>query len=199
MKKLLEELSKIEHGFKHIQEAGDKLLKDQKLNHLDVATQLLKHESYQARMLATYLFGKLAVSDTHALTILKTTVAKDDNWRVQEMLAKAIDHYCKTKGYEKCLPEVKKWLSDKNPNIVRAVIEGFRIWTSKSYFKEHPERAIEWIARHKQHESEYVRKSVGNALRDIKRRNEKLILAEIENWDLNDKKIKFVHKLVTNK
>lgn len=43
MKKLIKELSQIEHGFKHINEAGDKLLKDKKQDYLKVADKLTKN------------------------------------------------------------------------------------------------------------------------------------------------------------
>lgn len=49
-------------------------------------------------MLATYILGQLSPENTQALTLLKTEVGKDKNWRVQEMLAKAFDYYCKTKA-----------------------------------------------------------------------------------------------------
>ena len=32
---------------------------------------------------------------------MRDEVSKDDNWRVQEVLAKAFDEFCKNTGYEK--------------------------------------------------------------------------------------------------
>lgn len=58
-------------------------------------------------------------------------------------------------------------MSDKKANVRRAVIEGLRIWTGRPYFKENPEIAIQLISEQKSDDSEYLRKSVGNALRDI--------------------------------
>ena len=94
---------------------------------------------------------------------------------MQETLAKAFDGYCKDSGYEKSLLVIEDWLSDENPNVRRAVTEGLRIWTGRDYFREHPEVAIKLLSRLKADESEYVRKSVGNALRDISRKNKDLI------------------------
>jgi 3-methyladenine DNA glycosylase AlkD len=196
MKQLINELEKTEHGFKHIIEAGDKLLRDRSLDHLDVASELLTNESYQARMLATYLLGQLTPENKAALHLLKTHVSHDDNWRVQEMLAKAFDHYCKSKGYENCLSVIKEWLDNKNANLTRSVIEGLRIWTNRSYFKENPEVAITLISKHKADESEYVRKSVGNALRDISKKNKDLVKKETEKWDVTNSKIAFTYRLV---
>ena len=194
---VLTRLSKTEHGFKHILDAGDELLENKALDPpFETACGLIGDESYQGRMLGTYLLGAIASENKSALETLKTKVSKDENWRVQEMLAKAFDQYARTIGYEKALPVIKDWLKDKNPNVVRAVIEGLRIWTSRPYFKQNPEVAIELISKHKADESEYVRKSVGNALRDISRKHADLIADEVSAWDLSDKKITFTHKLV---
>lgn len=199
MKKLIDDLKKIEHGFKHIVEAGNDLLKDKKANHLDMAIELLNDESYQARMLATHILGQLSTNNEDILKILETKIANDENWRVQEMLAKAFDHYCKTLGYEKSLLTIEKWLTSKNANVKRAVIEGLRIWTSRPYFKENPPAAINLISQHKADNSEYLRRSVGNALRDISKKYSDLIQNEISTWDLTNQEIRFTYKLITHK
>lgn len=196
---IIKQLELTEHGFKHIIEAGDQLLKNNSLDHLAIVSQLLKHQSYQARMLATYLLGELSHQYPKALDLLKTKVAHDGNWRVQEMLAKAIDSYCKAIGYQNSLPELERWLDSDIANLNRAVIEGLRIWTGRPYFKEHPQVAIGMISRHRDNDSEYVRRSVGNALRDIAKKHKDLVMAEAENWDMDDVRVKFVYKLITAK
>lgn len=193
---LIASIKKVEHGFKHILEAGDQLLKDTSHDPLETAIKLTTGESYQERMLGTWLLGLLSPENNRALTQLKTKVVKDDNWRVQEMLAKAIDHYCSSIGYEKALPEIRRWLNDPHPNLNRAVVEGLRIWTSRPYFKEHPEVAIKMISQLKSEESEYLRKSVGNALRDISKKHRALVEEEVSTWDLEQPRIAFVHRLV---
>ena len=85
-----------------------------------------------------------------------------------------------------------------NPNTRRAVMEGLRIWTSRPYFKENPKEAIRRIANLKEDKSEYVRKSVGNALRDISRKFPELIKDELNTWKLENKEINQVYML-TNK
>jgi len=199
MKKLIDDIRKIEHGFKHIVEAGDIILADKTQKHFDLAAKFLTDNTYQVRMLATYLLGQLSTDNTKSLKLLETKVADDKDWRVQEMLAKAFDHYCKTIGYEKTLPTIKKWLTDKNPNVKRAVIEGLRIWTSRPYFKDNPITAIQLISEHKSDDSEYLRKSVGNALRDISKKHTDKVLAEISTWDLTNKKTEFSYKLAEPK
>jgi len=195
IKAIVTPLEQTEHGFKHIIAAGDELLKQPHTQVFRLAQQLLQHSSYQARMLATHLLGSLSVENKEAFQILHNTVAKDDNWRVQEMLAKAFDHYCSTKGYGVSLPVIKNWLKNRNPNVVRAVIEGLRIWTSRPYFKEHPEVAVQLISAHHADDSEYVRKSVGNALRDISRKHPDLIKQEIAKWNTENSNVAFTAKL----
>lgn len=92
---------------------------------------------------------------------------------------------------------MEEWLSSENPNTRRAVTEGLRIWTSRPFFKEHPEKAIALIAPLRNDHSEYVRKSVGNALKDISKKHSELIVNELKTWDLSDKKINKVYKLAT--
>ena len=193
---LLEKIKSIEHGFKHIIEAGDIILKDASINQLKFAEELLDDEAYQIRMLATYLLGELSVGSAKALEILETKVAADPNWRVQEMLAKAFDSYCRSTGYERSLPKIRSWINDENPNIKRAVIEGLRIWTSRPYFKENPEVAIQIIAQSRSDDSEYLRKSIGNSLRDIYKKHKDLVDKEVSKWNLADTKTVFIRKLI---
>ena len=72
-----------------------------------------------------------------------------------------------------------------------------RIWTSRPYFKDNPNEAIRRIANLKEDASEYVRKSVGNALRDISKKLPELIKAELNNWKLENKEINQVYKLAS--
>ena len=146
-------------------------------------------------MLATMILGRLATTNSEALCLLKEQVSTDENWRVQEMLAKAFDEVCKYRGYEASLPLIEEWLNGNNPNIIRAVTEGLRIWTSRPFFKENPSVAIALISKHKAHESEYLRKSVGNALRDISKKHPELVRQEVLQWDLSNPRIMFTYKL----
>ena len=140
----------------------------------ELAYLAYKSTVYQVRMYAVFLFGYLS-EDDDILDFMRDTVSKDDNWRVQEILAKSFDEFCKKKGYENALTIIDEWLKNSNPNTRRAVTEGLRIWTSRSYFKENPMEAIERLSDLKEDSSEYVRKSVGNALRDISKKHPELI------------------------
>lgn len=126
---------------------------------------------------------------------MRDEVSKDENWRVQEVLAKSFDEFCKKTGYENSLPIIDEWLKNNNPNTRRAVTEGLRIWTGRPYFKENPIEAIRRIANLKEDDSIYVRKSVGNALRDISKKYPELIKTELNSWKLDSKEINQVYKL----
>ncbi|WP_314161206.1 HEAT repeat domain-containing protein [uncultured Gemella sp.] len=197
IKSLEREFSLIKNGFK---EEEKRALVDYKNNDRDYIKKLAclsyKSKVYQVRMYGVFLFGYLS-SDIRILEFMCDEVSKDDNWRVQEVLAKAFDEYCRNTGYESAIPVIDEWLSSDNPNTRRAVTEGLRIWTSRPYFKENPQEAIKRLARLREDASEYVRKSVGNALRDISRKFPELIKEELESWILGSKEIKQVYKLAS--
>ena len=195
---ILNQILHQEHGFQHILDGADAIfLAYTNEQCFEIALDLFKHKAYQARMLATTILGRLATKDNNALYFLKERISTDENWRVQEMLAKAFDEVCKHRGYEVSLPLIEEWLNDNNPNVVRAVMEGLRIWTSRPFFKENPAIAIALIAKHKAHKSEYLRKSVGNALKDISKKHRELIRAEVRQWDLSNPRVLFTYKLAT--
>ena len=194
---LEKEFSLIENGFK-VEE--NRALVDYKSNdnayNKELAFLAFKSNVYQVRMFSVFLFGYLS-SDEEILRFMRDEVSKDDNWRVQEVLAKAFDEFCKQTGYEKSLPIIDEWLINNNPNTRRAVTEGLRIWTSRPYFKDNPNEAIRRIAALKDDSSEYVRKSVGNSLRDIGKKFPELIKEELDGWDINSKEIQKVYKLAS--
>ena len=191
------EFSLIENGFK---EEERRALADYKSNDTEYIKELAflayKSDIYQVRMYGVFLFGYLS-DKKDILVFMRDEVSEDDNWRVQEVLAKAFDEFCRKTGYEKALPIIDEWLDNYNPNTRRAVTEGLRIWTSRPYFKDNPKEAIKRIAALKEDTSEYVRKSVGNALRDISKKFPELIKAELNNWKLDSKEINHVYKLAS--
>ena len=194
---LEKEFSLIENGFK-VEE--NRALVDYKSNdnayNKELAFLAFKSNVHQVRMFSVFLFGYLS-SDEEILRFMRDEVSKDDNWRVQEVLAKAFDEFCKQTGYERSLPIIDEWLKNNKPNTRRAVTEGLRILTSRPYFKENPNEAIRRIAALKDDSSEYVRKSVGNSLRDISKKFPELIKEELSYWDVNSKEIQQVYKLAS--
>ena len=59
------------------------------------------------------------------------------------------------------------------------------------------EEAIQRLAVLKKDSSVYVRKSVGNALRDISKKSPDFICKELESWSLDSKEIKQVYHLAS--
>lgn len=100
---LEKELSLIENGFK---EQESRALADYKAKGAAHCKELayLAYGSnvYQVRMYAVFLFGHLSDRE-EILAFMRDEVSKDENWRVQEVLAKAFDEFCKKIGYEQAL------------------------------------------------------------------------------------------------
>jgi HEAT repeat protein len=195
---LIRRLQKVEHGFKEIEkEANDIVEKNAVESCLTISKKFFSSEVYQARSLATFVLGAIASKSKEALTYLKKNVSEDESWQVQEILAKSFDRFCSDIGYEEALPVIEEWLRDGNPNVRRAVTEGLRIWTNRQYFKDNPRIAVRLLSRLKDDESEYVRKSVGNALRDISKKHRDLIESELKTWNTSNKNIRQTYKLAS--
>ena len=191
------EFSAHERGFLHEQRRArsdyDSFDREQALR---AAYLAYRSKVYQVRMYAVFLLGHLS-QDPDVLSFLRNEVSADSNWRVQEVLAKAFDEFCAVKGYEEALPVIDEWLSDPHPNVRRAVTEGLRIWTSRPYFRDHPGDAVSRLSRLGGDSSEYVRKSVGNALRDISKKHPELVAAELGTWNLETKEVSQVYRLAS--
>ena len=153
-------------------------------------------ELYYIQMLGVYILG--LIGNQEALHFLKNTVSKNPAWQIQEFLAMAFDSYCRKNGYENSLDTINEWLSNENANIRRSVTEGLRNWTKRPYFKDNPDATIKLLSKYKTDESEYVRKSVGNALKDISKEYPKLVEKELSEWELATKEIRQVY-LLANK
>ena len=194
---LEKEFSLIENGFK---EQENRALADYKAKGAahckGLAYLAYSSKFYQVRMYAVFLFGHLSDRE-EILTFMRDEVSKDENWRVQEVLAKAFDEFCKKIGYEQALLTIDEWLKNGNANAKRAVSEGLRIWTNRPYFKENPDEAIRRLASLKEDESEYLRKSVGNALKDISKKFPNLVKTELDSWDLGSKEAMQTYKFAS--
>nr|UWI49680.1 DNA alkylation repair protein [Clostridioides difficile] len=200
MEEVIAKIITIENGFKEIENIAKKIVKNndsKKCYYLSI--YLYRSEYYQVRELAVFILGFISIHISEALLFLKNNVSKDENWRVQEILAKSFDYYCSEVGYDKSLPVIKEWLSSDNPNIKRAVTEGLRVWTIRDYFKNNPTVAISLLSSLKDEDSEYLRKSVGNALRDISKKHPDLVKNELNSWDVSNKKVELVYKLASKR
>lgn len=160
----------------------------------NMGIKLYQSDNFQIQEVGVFLLGYSAHHNASALSFLKNTVSRHESWKVQEILAMAFDNHCKIIGYEAALPLIEEWLNSDCANVRRAVSEGLRVWTSRPYFKDNPHTAVRLLSALKTDESDYVRKSAGNALRDISKKYPELISKELNSWDLSSKKIRQVHK-----
>ena len=189
-----EETGKERYGL--IQKEAENVYKNNSIEECwKIATECYSSELYYIQAFGVFIMGLIAHKEKKAYTFLKNNVNKNPSWQVQEFLAMAFDNYCKSNGYEKSLPIINEWLNSKNENNRRAVTEGLRIWTKRPHFKENPKEAIKILSNNKTDESEYVRKSVGNALKDISKEYPDLIKNELKKWKLDTKEINQVYKL----
>jgi 3-methyladenine DNA glycosylase AlkC len=87
-------------------------------------------------------------------------------------------------GYQQALPAMRRWLRAPSPNLRRAVSEGLRPWTAakRAYFASNPQAAIDLLGMLRDDNSRYIQESVGNALRDIGRKQVALVTAALGSW-----------------
>ena len=193
--KYLEELIPEKDSLKIVKSEAEKFYKTHSLDEcFRMGHELYQSDNFQIQEVGVFLFGYAAHENADALSFLKNIVSQNDSWKVQEILAMAFDNHCKIIGYETALPVIQEWLNSDCANVRRAVSEGLRVWTSRPYFKDNPQVAIKLLAAHKSDESEYVRKSIGNAMRDISKKHSTLVSAELSTWDLSSKEIHQVYK-----
>lgn len=161
----------------------------------EMGMELYQSDNFQIQEVGVFLLGYAAHHNASAIAFMKNTVSRHDSWKVQEILAMAFDNHCRIIGYEAALPLIDEWLNSDCANVRRAASEGLRVWTSRPYFKDHPQIAIRLLSAHREDQSEYVRKSIGNALRDISRKHPQMILEELESWDVSSAGTRQVYKL----
>ena len=158
---------------------------------------LYSSDNFQILEVGVLLLGYAAHAEPEALAFLRETVSAHKSWKVQEVLAMAFDNHCRITGYEHSLPLIREWLADGRANVRRAVSEGLRVWTSRPYFCEHPEEAVAILAARREDESEYARKSVGNALKDIGKKYPDLLRRELCGWNLSSRAARQVYALAS--
>lgn len=162
---------------------------------VSMGTALYQSENFQIQEVGVLLLGHAACGNAAALAFLRDTVSLHESWKVQEVLAMAFDGYCRAAGYAAALPVIEEWLGSGCANVRRAASEGLRVWTSRPYFREHPRDAIRLLAAHRADESEYVRRSIGNALKDIGKKYPQMLSEELQTWDLSVPGVRQVHRL----
>lgn len=195
---LIEKMITIKHGFKEIEAASNLIVDHHAVKDCFImAKEYYLSGHYQVRSLAVFICGAISSKMPEALLFLKEEVSLDESWQAQEILAKGFDRFCHDVGYKTALPTIEEWLNDSNPNVRRAVTEGLRIWTGRDYFRQNPDLAIKLLSNLRNDPSETVRKSVGNALKDISKKHEELVRSELATWNLSQKSENQVYKLAS--
>lgn len=81
------------------------------------------------RMAVCLLAGPVSLESADVMGMLIEECSLDPDWRVQEMLAKALAWRCELAGWPHAEPDLRRWLTDPEANVRRAAAEGPRVWT----------------------------------------------------------------------
>lgn len=95
IERLEKEFSQVSNGFKNEEQQAKTDFDTNDRSYVkELAYAAYRSEVYQVRMYGVFLFGHLS-EDVEILNFMRESVSKDENWRVQEVLAKAFDEFCK--------------------------------------------------------------------------------------------------------
>lgn len=151
----------------------------------ELARRLLPNPDLHGAMAAALLAGHVSYLVPAAMEFLRNEVAKHPDVRVQDALARGLDHYCLNKGYDQALVTLEAWAKDPNDSVRRAVVEAPRVWTRRDYFRTKPKVAVAFVSSMKADASGMVRFSVGRALAEMGEDFPDLLLAELKTWNLH--------------
>jgi hypothetical protein len=155
-----------------------------------LAQELFPHEDIHGLMAATLIMGHISYILPQALAFLREKCAANNDLRVQEALARAFDHYCLNRNYERAMPVMEDWGRDANPNVRRAAIEAPRPWSRKDYYSTRIQVAIDFISKFKNDSSNNVRFSAGRALAEVSEDFPDQVVKELRTWNLNQPPVK---------
>lgn len=141
-------------------------------------------------MAATLLAGHVSYLLPQALLFLKEKSAIHEDSRVQDCLARALDHYLLNRGYDRAAAVMQAWARDPNENCRKAVVEAPRAWGQKEYFKAHPDIAFAFLGAMKADTRPAVRFSVGRALAELGVDFPAQLVAELKTWPMSQAEIK---------
>lgn len=72
----------------------------------ELAAEAGESKTVQVRMYGVFLLSHLAAGGGQALHAPRGVASRDGGWRVQEILAKSFDRYCRDMSYEHALPMI---------------------------------------------------------------------------------------------
>jgi 3-methyladenine DNA glycosylase AlkC len=153
---------------------------------LALARVLYLKPDVHGAMAAALLAGHVSYVVPEALRFLRETVTLHPHLKVQDCLARGLDHWLLNVGFERGMVELKDWGRDPREFARRAAVEAPRPWTRRDYFKARPQEAIRFVAGFKADPSPYVRFSVGSAFGEMGKDHPDLVRAELEGWNTKD-------------
>jgi len=159
----------------------------------ELAKRLYANADVHGAMASALISGHVSYLLPQALDFLRQEVARHQDVRVQDCLARGFDHYCLNRGYERALVTMEDWAKDSNDSVRRAVIEAPRVWTQKDYFKANAKVAFAFVASMKADASGTVRFSVGRALSEMGEDFPELLMAELKTWNLHYPPVKHTY------
>ncbi|MBD3351912.1 MAG: hypothetical protein GF364_10545 [Candidatus Lokiarchaeota archaeon] len=136
--------------------------------------------------LAIAFMGEYAsLSKSNAIKSLKKAKswANHDDWKVREMSGRIL-RKCLKKFPKITLYAMKKWIQSDNENIRRIVTESARPLANIKWLRDPKknDEVIEILDCLKSDSSSYVRKSVGNNLKDLSKYMPKKIIKLVKRW-----------------
>lgn len=158
-----------------------------------LAQSLLPNPDVHGAMAATLIAGHVSYILPDALSFLREKCSLNTDVRVQDCLARAFDHYCLNRNYERAMPVMQDWGKDANEIVRRAAVEGPRPWVRKDYFSSRPELALEFLSKFKNDVSGNVRFSAGRAIAEISEDFPDLVMKELKTWNLHHPPVKHTY------
>lgn len=148
--------------------------------------QAQQPEDRDVRMAVCLLAGPVSAWAPTVLELLVESCSTDPDWRVQEMLAKALAWRCDEIGWAESVEDLRTWLAHPRANVRRAAAEGPRVWTRREYFVDHPRLVLDLLAPLRSDPSRYARDSCAHAVSDVSRTEPDLVLEALARWTAED-------------
>ncbi|MHA1378323.1 MAG: DNA alkylation repair protein [Candidatus Helarchaeota archaeon] len=154
--------------------------------HILSLIEMLEADS-ETLIFAIYLASQLALDNFDLIFEKIKKWAKDENWTIRECARAPLLSGLK-KNRQKIFRLYKKWVNEEDPNLRRIVAETLRPLAVNKWLRDpnKNDEVLEILTELNHDESIYVRKSVGNNLKDLTKYMPDKILDLIEKW-LKDK------------
>ena len=142
------------------------------------------------KYLSTQLAYHLALTDFTSVTELVLEWAEDDEWDVRENACYPVIAGLK-KSRNETISFLKKHVSSKNENIRRIIAESTRPKAEVKWLRDPAENGeiLDLLTSLNHDPAIYVRKAVGNNIKDLSKYMPEKVLDLVEEWVVNGKKL----------